>query len=1058
MSLAPRPVFLAGPSDLARIIAERDWSQTPLGPIESWPAHRRTVVSLILQSQLPIVTLWGEPGIMLYNDAYAVFAGGRHPELLGSEVRSGWPEVADLNDHVIKTVFRRGETLSYKDQPLVLNRNGSPEPLWTDLDYSPILDEEGRPAGVIAIVVETTAKVRAEQRAAGERERLQRKFEQSPGFTATLHGPDHVIDFANISFQELFHRTELVGKPAREALPRLWERGLGTLLNRVFRSGEPFSARGMAVTLDEADGSDPRRAFLDFTCQPLREEDGQVSGIFVTGYDVSQLRRAQERLDLAQRAGGVGTFELYPDTRTLSVSLEFCRLWGLPETDEVRLDDLAAMLEPEDQPGLRSTSEDPGQVALGYIEYRIRRGDTGERRWIARSGERVVEADGSVRFAGVVYDITHAKRAEEQLQQLNSTLEARVAQRSADLDRMWRLTTDLMLVADFDGVIQALNPAWSTMLGWDEGELIGQVLLDMVHPDDRASTAREVGKLESGLTTLHFENRYRHKDGSYRWLSWTAVPDDRFLHAVGRDIESEKQAQAQLEAAQDALRQSQKMEAVGQLTGGIAHDFNNLLTVVTGNIDMATRALDAAQVEDARSRRALDNAMKGAERAATLTQRLLAFSRRQPLAPRAIDVDRLVAGMGDLLNRSLGETIGLEIVTAPGLWRVEADPNQLESAILNLAVNARDAMPNGGELVIETANAQLGDDYVAAQAEVAPGQYVVIAVTDTGEGMGRDTIGRVFEPFFTTKQVGKGTGLGLSMVYGFVKQSGGNVKVYSEEGRGTTVKIYLPRMLSDAAPEEETFVTPGLEVSARRETVLAVEDDDDVRAYTVECLRDLGYRVLEAYDGPSALRLLKRQEEPIDLLFTDVVMPGMSGSELAQAAREQQPGLRVLYTSGYTRNAIVHGGRLDPGVEMIAKPFAYAALAQKVRDVLDTGRTGRVLVIDAAEGARRETVEALHGAGYAVDEAATPVEGLSLLRSARGRYDAVVIGAEPAETVAGELRALHADLPLLLLLPDEARAIVAEPADRCTATLARPFTGRLLIEALAAILRGCAQE
>lgn len=354
------------------------------------------------------------------------------------------------------------------------------------------------------------------------------------------------------------------------------------------------------------------------------------------------------------------------------------------------------------------------------------------------------------------------------------------------------------------------------------------------------------------------------------------------LRTLNADLERRiAAAVAEREKIEEALRQSQKMEAVGQLTGGIAHDFNNLLTIVTGNIDMTGRALEAAGVSDPRARRALDNAMKGAERAAALTHRLLAFSRRQPLAPKPTDADRLVAGMSDLLSRSLGETVSLEIVTSPGLWRIEVDPNQLENAILNLAVNARDAMPDGGTLTIETANERLGDEYSAQHAEVAPGQYVVIAVTDTGEGMTRETVARVFEPFFTTKEVGRGTGLGLSQVYGFTKQSGGHVKVYSEEGQGTTVKIYLPRLISDAEAEPVAVQHGEVEASARRELILAVEDDDDVRAYTVECLRELGYRVLEAHDGPSAIRLMERQGPKIDLLFTDVVMPGMSGRELA---------------------------------------------------------------------------------------------------------------------------------------------------------------------------------
>jgi PAS domain S-box-containing protein len=390
---------------------------------------------------------------------------------------------------------------------------------------------------------------------------------------------------------------------------------------------------------------------------------------------------------------------------------------------------------------------------------------------------------------------------------------------------------------------------------------------------------------------------------------------------------------AEREEAAEALRQAQKMEAVGQLTGGVAHDFNNLLMIIIGNLDMVIRSLDRG--DDERARRAVDNAQKGADRAASLTQRLLAFSRRQPLAPKMVDVDRLVAGMSDLLGRALGETIRLETVTTPGLWTVEADPNQLENCLLNLAVNARDAMPRGGRLTIETANTSLDASRLSADADLTPGPYVVIGVSDSGTGMAPEVLERVFEPFFTTKEVGRGTGLGLSMVYGFVKQSGGHIDIHSEEGVGTTIRIYLPRRTTESVPEEvpeeERAGEPG-----HAEHILVVEDDADVRAYTVEILRELGYRVLEAPDGPAALRLIERRDQPIDLLFTDVVMPEMSGRELVEHARMLRPGLPVLYTSGYTRDAIVHDGRLDPGIEMIAKPFTYQALATRLRELLDT--------------------------------------------------------------------------------------------------------------------------
>jgi PAS domain S-box-containing protein len=587
------------------------------------------------------------------------------------------------------------------------------------------------------------------------------------------------------------------------------------------------------------------------------------------------------------------------------------------------------------------------------------------------------------------------------------------------------------------------------------------------------------GEVIGGLFLGHpeasrFNEQHEHLITGVAGQAAIAIDNARLYQSVQRELEERRKAEialtqlnetleqrvasalAERQRAEDALRQAQKMEAVGQLTGGIAHDFNNLLTVVIGNIDMATRSLEAAGTQDPRAKRALENSMKGAERAASLTQRLLAFSRRQPLAPKPIDVDKLVTGMSDLVNRALGEVVKLEIVTSPGLWRVEADPNQLESAILNLAVNARDAMPHGGELVIETTNARLDEEYCAAHAEVAPGQYVVIAVTDTGEGMPRHIQERVFEPFYTTKEPGKGTGLGLSMVYGFVKQSGGHIKIYSEEQQGTTIKVYLPRLLSEAGVEEESNLTPALEASPSSETILVVEDDDDVRAYTVECLRELGYRVLEAHDGPSALRLLQRQSEPLDLLFTDVVMPGMSGRELADEARQHQPTLRVLYTSGYTRNAIVHGGRLDAGVDMIAKPFTHAALAQKIRDALDAGRTGRVLVVEDEPTVRSLAMELLVGGGYSVDEAANAAEALARLRSAQGRYDVVfitdTIEDNPGQPLVGELRKLHAEMPVLLASKDRQEELLEVfKKDRCTGIISKPYTGTKLLEALAAL-------
>ena len=379
--------------------------------------------------------------------------------------------------------------------------------------------------------------------------------------------------------------------------------------------------------------------------------------------------------------------------------------------------------------------------------------------------------------------------------------------------------------------------------------------------------------------------------------------------------------------AEQALRQAQKMEAVGQLTGGVAHDFNNLLTIIIGNLGIAKRG-----VVEARAERALNNALTGAQRAAQLTQRLLAFSRRQPLNPRAIDANRLIAGISDLLTRSLGETVQLETIGGAGVWNIEVDASEMESTLLNLALNARDAMPQGGKLTIETSNAYLDEEYCRQHEGIFPGQYVLISITDNGLGMSAETVEKAFEPFFTTKETGKGTGLGLSQVYGFMKQSGGHVKIYSERGEGTTIKLYLPRH-----DGHDAGIPVDIEGSSDRgqgETILIVEDDDGVREYASEILRDLNYQILEARDSATALKLLDA-DKPFDLLLTDVVLPGKNGRELATEIENRRPGTRVIFMTGYSRNAIVHHGRLDRGTELITKPLIEGVLARKIRQVLD---------------------------------------------------------------------------------------------------------------------------
>lgn len=947
-------IFLDGGGKLAELIRAFPWQDTALGPIAHWPSGLKTLVAFILRSPVPIVSLWGSDGYMIYNDAYSVFAGGRHPQLLGSKVREGWPEVSAFNDNVMKVVMR-GEILSYIDQELTLHRSGKPEQVWMNLDYSPAVLEDGEIAGVIAVVVETTSKVLAERHIQGERARLGAMFEQAPGFMALLTGPDHRFDLANSAFQDLIGRREWQGKTAREVLPELAGQAYFEKLDGAYASGNAFTGQAtpfqLAGTGEEA--SDVR--YLDFVYQPLKDLHGQVFGIFVEGADVTERVLAESALR-----------ESEAKFRTFAQAMPH-QVWTAPADGQLdwfneRVYEYSGHREGElDGDGWGAiihrddlfTVQERWVAALNSgenyeVEVRIRRHD-GAWRWhlvraVAMRGE-----DGEVlRWIGSNTDIEEQKSIAQALVTLNATLEEQVSVRTAERDRIWRLSKDIMLVADFNAQLFAVNPAFTATLGWREQDVVGKSFLDLIHPDDVQSTIGQVASLGSGSHVFRFENRYRRKDGSYCTLAWTAVPDADYIHAIGRDITADLQQAEAMRRTEAALQQSQKMETIGKLTGGVAHDFNNLLQVISGNLQlMASEVKDIPKV-----RQRVDNAMNSVQRGAKLASSLLAFARKQPLEPKVVKAGRLITGMEDMLRRSLGEEIEIESVLSGGLWSTAVDVVQLENAILNLAINARDAMDGSGKLTIEVNNAHLDDAYCASHPDVAPGQYVAIAVSDTGSGMTPEVLSQAFEPFYSTKAEGKGTGLGLSMVYGLVKQSGGHIKIYSEVGEGTTVKIYLPRSLE----AEDSYVTlEAHPVVGGSETVLVVEDDEAVRATAVDMLIELGYRVLKAPDASAALTVID-SGVPIDLLFTDVVMPGpLRSPELARKAKERLPELAVLFTSGYTENAIVHGGRLDRGVELIGKPYTKESLARKIRHVIANEQQKRVTL--RAQGQPQTQVE-----------------------------------------------------------------------------------------------------
>jgi PAS domain S-box-containing protein len=561
--------------------------------------------------------------------------------------------------------------------------------------------------------------------------------------------------------------------------------------------------------------------------------------------------------------------------------------------------------------------------------WRVRK--DGTRFWATVVLDAVRDERGElIGFAKVTRDITERRLAEQTL---------------LESERRYRHLVDAVVdyaifQLDPNGYVVTWNSGAQRIKGYAAPEIVGQHFSAFYTEEDRKAgvperaleTARTTGKYEA-------EGRRLRKDKSEFWASVIidAIRDEAGtltgFAKVTRDITERVEAQRKLQAAQEQLAVSQKMDAVGQLSGGIAHDFNNLLMIVIGNLETAQHQAIKPPI-NGRLSRALSNAMRGAQRAAALTSRLLAFSRRQALDPKPMDVNKFLSGASDFLQRSLGEKIQIETVGAAGLWNIEVDHNQLESALVNLAINARDAMPNGGKLTIEGTNVLLDEDYSQMNPELKPGQYVAVCVSDTGMGMTADILNRAFEPFFTTKELGQGTGLGLSQVYGFVKQSGGHVKIYSEPNQGTSVKIYLPRLHGMAAEDEnETDQAP---IGADKgETILLVEDDSDVRAYLADVLRGLEYRVIAAPHAEAALELLQKADRTIDLLLTDIIMPGCNGRELAKEAERLRPGMQVLFMTGYSRNAVVHQGRLDEGVDLLQKPVSQAQLATRVRAALD---------------------------------------------------------------------------------------------------------------------------
>ena len=945
-------------------------------------AEREQLAQLFEQAPTFMAMLRGaEHRFERVNPGYTKLVDGR--PLVGRTFAEALPEVVEQGHlDLLDEVFRSGEPYSADGRKFIVQAadGGPAHERYVDLVYQPIRNPDGKVSGIFIEGVDATASSLASAELREDERRQKALLELAD----KIHDIGDPVELATVSSQILGH-TLGVGNVGYGVVDTVAETIFieggwrahdatsfaGTLCFRDYGTYIEDLKRGQTVAIFDV-GADHRtrdkQAALEgirvraFVNMPVLEHGRFVALLYATHSearvwsdgDLRFIREVAERVRIAterlrsERAlreseDQFRAFAQVMPNHVWAASHDGQLYWVNQQTyaycgaapGELDGSGWISFVHPDDvAQAAQAWSKALASASIYETQFRMR-GLDGQYRFFLVRAEPIRSADGSVlRWIGTNTDIQDQKTITETLSRLNEDLEQQVEERTRDRDRMWRLSTDVMLVAGFDGTVVSVNPAWSKLLGWSEGELLRRSFMEFVHPEDVAATLQAVGTLSDGSTIPRFENRYRSKDGSYRWLSWTAVPDEDFIHAVGRDVSAEKDAAEALRRTEEALRQSQKMEAVGQLTGGLAHDFNNLLTGITGSLDLIGTRIAQGRHKD--TERYINAAQDAAKRAAALTHRLLAFSRRQTLDPKPTDVNRLMGGMVDLIRRTVGPGVIVETVAAADLWPTLVDSNQLENALLNLCINARDAMPDGGQLVIETANCRL-DARAARDRELAPGEYISLSVSDDGTGMPPEVIAKAFEPFFTTKPLGKGTGLGLSMIYGFARQSGGQVRISSKPGAGTSVSIYLPRHFgeiesADASPGKSDVPRAGV-----GETVLVVDDEPTVRMLVTEVLEELGYAAAEAADGAAGLRILQ-SDVRIDLLVTDVGLPGgMNGRQMADAARLTRPDLKILFITGFAEAAVVGNGHLERGMHVMTKPFAMDAFASRIKSLITEG-------------------------------------------------------------------------------------------------------------------------
>ena len=919
--------FLSGAGEMGALFRAHDWSSSPLGAPGEWPQPLKTMAGVILAARQPMFLVWGPGRTLLYNDGYAELLAGRHPAL-GRDFLEVWGDIKDALAPVLERA-RLGESSRPEDIALLMEQHGCADGAHIAFSCTPLRDEGGSVAGAFCVPAGPAHSQRTGHRPGESAERYRTLFDSiDEGFCIIefIDGPrgplsDYVHLEANTAYMRHTGIPDIVGQTARAVLTESEADAWVATFRDVLQTGEPVRFERALEATDR---------HLELACS--RVEPAARQQVAIIFQDVSARKRAERRLQELNE-----TLESQVAERTA----ERDRMWDTSPFLMVAID-RNGYFRRANPAWTALLGYAPDELAGRHVTEFVLPADhaaTVEAQEAAAAGSqpaidnRYLHKNGSIRWiswvAAPAGDITYATGRDITAEKER---EAELATRTAERDQLWDLSQDMLARANFEGTMSAVSPAWTQVLGWSESELLARPYASFMHPDDMPPTIEAIGRMAQTHQPARFENRIATSEGGWKHIEWTVTPerDGANFVAIGRDLSRNKAREAELEQARQSLRQSQKMEAVGQLTGGLAHDFNNLLAAISGGLQVLKLKLQRGQYDGLE--RYIDIAEASVRRAASLTQRLLAFSRRQTLDPKPVDVNRLIAGMEELVRHSVGPMIELEVVKPHDLWLTKVDPSQLENALLNLCINARDAMmPDGGKLTLVTANESIAEG--DAKRDMAPGQYISLRVSDTGTGMPPEVAARIFDPFYTTKPLGEGTGLGLSMVYGFVHQSGGQVRVHSEVGLGTSMCLYMPRYCGAAQAEATVDALPAK--PGHGETIVLIEDEDALRDIVEEVLGDAGYRVLTAQDGPAGLRILN-SDTRVDLLVTDVGLPGgLNGRQVADAARLQRPGLKVLFVTGYADTAAVGNGRLAAGMEVITKPFEITALTYKVRTLID---------------------------------------------------------------------------------------------------------------------------